>query len=142
MSQVKVAINSKNNLVFTPKTTPSSNGKTYGFYILESEHESMENGFYRKQRRTATLTLDVTTNPNWKAGHVLNGRIVVKESHTPFYDGQPCKINPTTKAEVLVNGKRVYRQSQYTEIAAEQDALIVSSVVVSTPAVQLNVTGM
>lgn len=140
MSQVKVAINSKNNQVFTAKTTPSKDGKTYGFYIVESNHTSMEGGFIRTTRRTATLTVDVAQNPGWTAGFPLSGKIVIEESHTPFYEGQEVKINPTTKEAVLVNGKPVYRQSRYTENVNAQDVLLVNSVAntTTTPAVKLN----
>lgn len=124
MSQVKVAINSKNNQVFTVKDAPSSDGKTYGFYIVDETRVSLEGGFYRSSRRTATITVDESINPGWKAGHCLNGQIVVEESHTPFYEGQAPKINPSTKEVVMVNGRKVYRQSRYTDDLTAKDVLI------------------
>ncbi len=129
MSNVKVAVNSKNDQVFTINTAPSSDGKTRGFFIVEQQVTSMEGGFISQSRRTATLTVEesIGKSLNWKAGQELPGKIVVSESHTPFYDGQEPKINPTTKEVVLVDGKKVYRQSRYTDKMDATDDLLASS---------------
>ena len=42
---------------------------------------------------------------------VIPVKLVVKESHDPFYAGQEPKINPTTKEVVTSSGAPVYRQT-------------------------------
>lgn len=126
MSKVTVAINSKNEKVFTPNETQSKNGKSLGFFIVKSSNMIMENGFIVEQVRSATLTVEVALAEklNWKAGTQLPGKIVVHESFDPFYEGQECKINPTTKEPVLIEGKKVYRESRYTDDLSATDLLI------------------
>lgn len=125
---VKIVKNSKNNLVFTPNEKPSKDGIERGFYIAESQEIVMEGGFIRKNKVTALLTLETSlaTELAWKEGHQLPGKIVTTESFEPFYDGQECKINPTTKEAVLVDGKKVYRNSVYTDNLQACSSLIVS----------------
>ena len=131
MSKVTVAENATSKLVFTPSTKPSADGKERGFFIVESQNVTMEGGFINQNRRTATLTVEssIAKTLNWSKGTPLNGQIIAEESHTPFYDGQACKINPTTKAEILVNGKRVFRQTRYTDDLTAKDSLLIQTVV-------------
>ena len=126
MSKVTVAENAKSKLVFTPSTKPSPDGKSRGFFIVESTNTTMEGGFINTNRRTATLTVETSIGEalGWVKGTPLNGKIIVQESHTPFYHGQDCKINPTSKAEILVGGKRVYRQTVYTDNLTATDGFI------------------
>lgn len=133
---VKIVKNSKNGLVFTPNTKLSKDGKSLGFYLSESVNIVMENGFIVKQRVTATHTIDqeLAKELDWKEGHVLPGKIITLESFEPFYDGQECKINPTTKAEVLVDGKKVYRNSVYTDNLQATSSLITAGA--KTPSIE------
>lgn len=133
MSKVSIAINSKNNQVFTPNEQPSKNGKQLGFFIVKSSVFNMENGFIVKQTRSATLTVEqsLVKDLGWKEGTQLPGKIVVQESFEPFYEGQEQKINPDTKADVLVDGRKVYRQSRYTDDLTATDSLITAAVTVT-----------
>lgn len=143
MSKVTVAVNSKNGLVFTPSQKPSADGKSRGFCLVESSVTTMENGFVSTNKRVATLTMETSVwdTLNWKKGESLLGRIVVHESYEPFYATQEPKINPTTKAVVLVNGKKVYRQQRYTEDPSVVDALIIQAATpVKSAEVKLNKT--
>jgi len=123
---VKIVKNSKNGLVFTPNAKPSKDGIERGFYVAESQEIVMEGGFIRKNKVTALLTVEtaLAAELGWKEGFQLPGKIVTTESFEPFYDGQECKINPTTKAEVLVDGKKVYRNSVYTDNLQATSSLI------------------
>lgn len=134
MTKVTVAVNSKNQKVFTPNETVSKNGKELGFFIVKSSSMNMENGFVVERTKSATLTVEVALAEKlgWKEGTVLPGKIVTHESFEPFYEGQECKINPDTKAEVLVDGKKVYRQSRYTDDVNAQDVLITATSKVAT----------
>ena len=50
-------------------------------------------------------------------------KLVVKESHEPFFPGQEPKINPQTKAVITSEGAPVYRQTLVVaETSAEVDA--------------------
>ena len=54
-------------------------------------------------------------------------RLVVKESHEPFYPGQTPKINPQTKETVTSQGAPVYRQTLVvSETSAEVDAKLLT----------------
>ena len=50
-----------------------------------------------------------------KAGQELVGKIIKKESFSPFYEGQQPKINPQTNEQVLTNDRPTYLEFQYTE---------------------------
>ena len=54
-------------------------------------------------------------------------RLVIKESHKPFFPGQEPKINPQTKEVVTSAGAPVYRQTLVVaETSAEVDAKLVT----------------
>lgn len=135
MSKVTVAENATSKQVFTLSTRTSADGKERGYFIVESQNVTMENGFINTNRRTATLTVEssIAKSLNWSKGTSLPGKIVIEESFEQFYNGQDCKINPTTKAEVLVNGKKVYRQTRYTDDLTASDVFLSQSAV-SAPA--------
>ncbi len=126
---VKIVKNQKSGQVFTPNTKESADGKLRGFYVCESIELVMEGGFVKENRVTALLTLETTlaSKLDWKEGHQLEGKIITVESFEPFYDGQTCKINPTSKEDVLVDGKKVYRDSKFTENINATNSYIVAS---------------
>lgn len=97
--------------------TPRKNNPEYGVIRLDQESVSMENGYLNKSNRTAWLggKIEDLQSLNLKAGSTLPGKIVRKESHTPFYEGQSPKINPQTSEVVLKDGKEVYMQDMYTD---------------------------
>jgi hypothetical protein len=123
---VKIVKNQKSELVFTPNEKPSKDGIARGFFVVESSEISMEGGFIRKNKVTALLTVEseLAKELAWTEGHTLPGKIITVEAFEPFYEGQECKINPTSKAEVLVDGKKVYRQSTYTDNMSLSSRLI------------------
>jgi hypothetical protein len=134
---VKIVKNSKNDLVFTPNEKASKDGKMLGFYLVETIELKMEGGFIKENRVTALLTTEVALASKlaWKEGHELEGKIITVESFEPFYEGQPCKINPTSKDAILVDGKKVYRDNKFTA-----DLKAVNSYIVASKAVQAPVT--
>lgn len=75
----------------------------------------------------------IITEYNLKAGDdfsmkVQPSRLIVKESTTPFYEGQKCKINPTTGEEVTSNGNPVYRETRLVEAgSSEYDEKVAST---------------
>lgn len=97
--------------------TPRKNNPEYGVIRVDQETVSMENGFLNKSNRTAWIGGKVSDleSLNLKEGSALPGKIVRRESHTPFYEGQSPKINPSTNEVIEKNGQPVYFQDTYTE---------------------------
>lgn len=140
---VKIVKNGKSELVFTPNSKPSTDGKERGFYVVESTNITMEGGFINENKVTALLTVEksLAEKLNWKEGHTLPGKIIVMESFTPFYEGQDAKINPSTKDAVKVDGKLVYRQAQYTEDSSLCSSLLRASQQETISAIGASISG-
>ena len=130
--------NEKSGAIFTKGTKVSTDGKSYGFYVLNQTSVSMEGGFIKEDKRSAILTVEngLGERLNYAEGKVIAGQIVRAESSTPFHKGQEPVINPTTKAVVTRGGQPLYRQDLFTADMTAVDSLIAhDSAEVSTPAV-------
>ena len=57
----------------------------------------------------------------------LEGKVVVKESFEPQWDNHVPKINPTTEDYVKVDGKLVYRSTEFTTDLDAKDVILKSS---------------
>lgn len=123
MNQVKVI--SENGVVV--RTNPK-NPDAHFFIVEEVAGLSFNaQGFLNKFKRVAIPVgkNDLTfAQANVKDGLVLNGKIQVTESHTPFYTGQTAKMNPNTKVLVLSNGQPVYQQRRFTTDVNAIDVLL------------------
>lgn len=121
MSQVKVVAHPETNAIITPST------KTEGFGTirLDSVHKSFEGGFLNVSRRTAFIRgrMEDLEGLGLKAGQALQGKILKKESFSPFYEGQVAKQYPEGAIvngiavggqSVLTNGRETYLQYEYT----------------------------
>jgi hypothetical protein len=109
----------------------------YGSIRVDQVITTMENGFLNRSKRVAFIggKLEDLKELGYKAGQVLPGKNVIKESTTPFYDRQQPKINPKTGEVVTINGQEIYRQTVYTADAHAQDELVQHDrVTVNTPA--------
>ena len=60
-------------------------------------------------------------------------KIVVKESTTPFYEGQNPKMNPSTGEILTKDGMEIYRNSVLTFDLSDTDSLIKHDVSLETP---------
>jgi len=93
-------------------------------------------GFLNKRRRVAFLASKVDDLKvfvemlNLKPGSVLPGRIIVQESHNPFYEGQVPKVNPSTGATILIDGKLVYRQMLWDETDKLEDNFLYGDITI------------
>ena len=108
------------------------------------------NGFMRKEVRSDFVKLpkalaeEMVANGILKAGVPLKNitgqesKIKIVESHTPFYEGQEPKINPTTGEIVLSGGQPVYRRGMLTTNLSEGDTLLVSDKTTVNATVQPN----
>lgn len=108
----------------------SPNNPEYGSIRVESVVNQINNqGWLKPVKRTAFikgLVKDLHA-ANFKAGQVLPGRIVVKESFFPFNPINPekgLKIAGETGIVCRVDDQPIYRQTFYTEDANAQDELI------------------
>lgn len=111
------------------------------FQVESSEGISLQGGFLRGARK-AIITLASNLADAAKAafpnGKLIPGKIVVKETRTPQWEGHTVCINPTTNTPALRNGSPYYRSAKYTENINEMDELIPSDAsVVAAPAIQL-----
>ena len=128
----------KQSVVAHPKTGEvitnfDKNGKTYGTVRVDETFLAVENGYTSMKKRTAFITIgdDVLAfmSPLIKADapYPLEGKIVVTESFEPFYEGQEAKMNPTTEEFIRVDGKLVYRNSDFTTDLNASDSLLRNS---------------
>jgi len=54
----------------------------------------------------------------------IQGKIIIRESFEPFYEGQQVKINPSTGEVILYMKRPIYRQSIFTSNMNERDMFI------------------
>jgi hypothetical protein len=106
--------------------TQNPNKPEYGSIRVDQIITTMENGFLNRSKRVAFIggKLEDLKELGYKANQVLPGKLVVKESTTPFYAGQSPKINPETGEVMLSNGQEIYRQTVYTSDINAQDNLV------------------
>lgn len=97
--------------------TVSTNNPEWGTVRVDSENKSFSGGILNISKRTAFIRgrVEHLEAMNFRDGQPLAGKIQKQESFEPFYENQPPKINPTTGAEVLKNGKLTYLQFEYVE---------------------------
>lgn len=133
MSKV-VSVTAKDGQVVIPSTTPGK--ESSGYMRVEFEITTMENGFIRKEKRSALIRGKVAdlSSLNLKEGAKIIGQIIHKEKTEKSYPEQEPKINPSTMEVVTSNGLPVYRESFYT---ADQDA---TDILLSTDKVEVSNT--
>jgi hypothetical protein len=145
MSTVKVTGASNANP--TQIVGTSTNNPEYGYIRVESATVQMNNGWLNSVTRSALIkgkTSDLKKfAENLSIGTELPGKIVVKESLTPFYEGQQPKRNGNAADSVVlfkrVDGveKPIYRETVYTMDMTVQDDPIQHDNVLSTTARQV-----
>lgn len=140
---VKV-INGKNGeLIQTNERKPE-----YSSLMFEQNVFELQKGFLNKKRRVAFLAAKTEDLEYFvdalklKHESILPGRIYVLESHSPFYDLQNPKINPSTGEVILVDGKPIYRQMLWDESDTKEDVLITGQITkgdrIKDPEIYLN----
>jgi len=109
--------------------TVSKNNSQYGTIRLDSENVSLEGGFMNKSKRTAFIRGKVSDlqSLGYKAGQTLGGKIMKKESFSPFYEGQRPKINPSNGEIILTNGEETFLDYTYTSDANAADVWVGST---------------
>jgi hypothetical protein len=101
----------------------SKNKPDYGYVkVIQSRSMVGADGFYRKIEIHALIhgfTSDLV-HEGYYSGQELSGKVVIKESLTPFNTKKPdtviLKIAGTTGVVCKVNGQPIYRKTIYTDI--------------------------
>lgn len=108
----------------------SKNNPDYGYVkVIQSRSMVGADGFYRKIEVPALIhgfTSDLV-HEGYYSGQELPGRVVIKESLTPFNRAEPnrdLKVAGTSGVVCTVNGQPIYRKTIYTEVASVEETLI------------------
>jgi len=109
-------------------------GKNPEYCSVKVQSSVLENdeGFWNMRTRIATIRLQVSLAKSLvekcllKNGKELpiQGKIIIRESFEPFYEGQQVKINPSTGEVILYMNRPIYRQSIFTSNMDERDMFI------------------
>lgn len=106
------------------------NKPEYGWFQVEQQAgEFVGNGWFQKKRRTAIISgkLEDLQEAGFFKGQILPGKIVVKESLTPFNTENPekdLKIAGDTGVICRIDDQPIYRKSFYTTDLNVQDERI------------------
>ena len=119
---VKVGVHPDTGLVITQ----NPNKPEFGSIRLDYKTATLSGGFSSIGNRSAFIhgRMEDLEAFGLTAGQELDGKIIKKESFSPFYDGQQPKINPQTNEQVLTNGRPTYLEFQYTEDPKAHDKWI------------------
>jgi len=108
----------------------SKNNPEYGWIRVESYNYEIDNrGWLKVKKRSALIKgkVEDLKQMNYKEGDKIVGKIVVKESLTPFYEENPekhMKYAGDTGVVCCVDGCPIYRDTFFTTNLNEQDELI------------------
>lgn len=124
MNKAKVSANEAGQVI-----TASKNNPEYGFIVVKQETSVFENGWMRRAVRSALISGNVADlkSAGFYAGQELDGKIIVKESLTPFNDVNPerdLKIAGDTGITCTFEGQPIYRVTEFTSNLDAKDVLI------------------
>jgi hypothetical protein len=124
-SKVRVTADSNGNIIGISKNNPEFGYVRVEQQVMQVNHE----GWLRNQKRSSLIKGKVSDllAADFKEGQELPGRIVVRESHSPFNPENPdrdLKIAGDSGVICRVDDQPIYRQSFYTTDNNAQDDLI------------------
>jgi hypothetical protein len=108
----------------------SANNPEYGYVKLQQVRTIVDdNGFLRKQVMSALIQapVGILQEMNYNAGQILDGKIIIKESLTPFNKKNPerdLKIAGKTGIVCTVEGQPIYRKTVYNTSSNAVDLTI------------------
>jgi hypothetical protein len=114
-SKVRVSADPAGNVIVTSKSNPE-----YGYIRVEQDRMIIdERGFARKKRVSALIpgTVKDLKGFGWTNGEQVDGKIIIKESTTPFNSEDPerdYKIAGKTGIVCCVDGEPIYRKAFFT----------------------------
>lgn len=110
--------------------TVSENNPEYGF-VKVSQVRTMfdDNGFIRSKKVNALIPgkIEELEMAGFFVGQELAGKVLVKESLTPFNEKDPSrdlKIAGNTGIVCSVDGQPIYRKTIYTNMSNSEDVLV------------------
>ena len=119
--------------VFKPKDADSiilpSKNPEYSSILVGCDTLGISNGFLTRDKRRAFYTgkiidvEDLVKEFNLKEGSdfPIEGKIIILESTSPFYEGQEPKKNPSNGEEITFEGALIYRQQVLVDINDPKD---------------------
>ena len=125
MSKVCIAADKQGNIIGV-----SSNNPEYGYIRIEQTVRVISaTGWLNNVKRSALIKgkVEDLVGCNYKVGEELPGKIVVKESLSPFNPSNPdrdLKIAGASGVICRIDDQPIYRQSFYTPDESAQDELI------------------
>ena len=108
----------------------SANNAEYGHIRVEQTRMLVdENGFARKKKLSALIagTIEDLNGFGWGAGEEVNGKIVVKETCTPFNSKDPerdYKIAGASGVVCTADNAPIYRKHFFSLTSSSEDVLI------------------
>jgi hypothetical protein len=108
----------------------SPNNPEYGYIRIEQTSPTIDDkGWLKMQKRSALIKgkIEDLQAVDYQAGQELGGKIVIKESLTPFNENTPerdLKIAGSTGVICRVDDEPIYRQTFFTLNEHAQDELI------------------
>jgi len=124
-SKVKVTADEAGNVV-----VPSTNNSEYGHIRVEQTRAIFDDkGFARIKSISALipgLIADLRSF-EWKAGQEIDGKIIAKESLTPFNPKDPerdYKVAGKTGVVCCIDGQPIYRKTFYSTDSNCQDVFV------------------
>ena len=105
---------------------PFNSNPELGYVKVQQVVLQVKDGWSREKVLTAFVKADIATLEKYynQEGTTLPGKIVVRESSVPFFEGHQPKINPKTGEQVLSGGSPVFRETFFTTNMAEHDSLL------------------
>lgn len=124
-NQVVVTGDAAGNVIVTSKNNPE-----YGFIRVEQSRMLVDDrGWARKKTVSALIPgkVEDLQGFDWSAGEVVEGKVVVIESLTPFNEQDPSrdlKIAGDTGVICTVDGNPIYRKTVYSQDANTADTFV------------------
>lgn len=128
MSKATVTADKTGNVIGVSQNNPE-----YGYLRVEQETTQInDQGWLRKVKRGALIKglVQDLIDCNYKAGDQITGKIVVRESLTPFNPNNPdrdLKIAGTTGVICRIDDQPIYRQTFFTNDLEANDQFIMHS---------------
>ena len=108
----------------------SANNPDYGYVKLQQVRTVVDdNGFLKRQVMSALIQapVDILQEMKYQGGQILDGKIIIKESLTPFNKKNPdrdLKIAGKTGIVCTVEGSPIYRKTVYNTSSNANDITI------------------
>jgi hypothetical protein len=108
----------------------SPNNENYGYIRVEQSRTVIDDNGFLRRKVVSTLVPGVLSElqeEGFYKGQELAGKIIIKESLTPFNEKQPekdLKIAGDTGIVCKFEGSPIYRKTQYTLASNAEDVLI------------------